>query len=268
MAERSNWLDIKLSKADEEFVCKSGETFRRTQVQTIDTVLDWARSIKLIRDANYGDGIQGGFTAALVQYGFTHEDDDTKPIDPALRSQLQDMLDHEESVIAFWNEADPRKRREWRSPRTIHRNWKASFKPKVPKQPPRASVMGEQRERIAELEQELATARSTPAEAPSPMDDIAAGYARHELERRIAELEAGLANRDSVIDQLKTPAKPSQLNLQNAIFRCYDLTHYGESWPPKTKATTKDNLKQALAEVWEALGMGDITEYHDPEDGE
>jgi hypothetical protein len=131
----SNWLDIGLSKDDEAFVRKNGESYRATQVDTIDTVLDWARAIEKIRTAKYGTGVQGGFVIALVQYGFVDEDDDTKPIDAALRSNLKEMLDKEESVRAFWQGADAKKKRNWRAARSIYRNWKASLKPKTPKAP-------------------------------------------------------------------------------------------------------------------------------------
>jgi hypothetical protein len=54
------------------------------------------------------------------------------------------------------------------------------------------------------------------------------------------------------------PTKPCLQNLKDPIFRLYDLTTCSNSWSPKTKETTKDNLKRALAEVWETLGMGNI----------
>ena len=55
---------------------------------------------------------------------------------------------------------------------------------------------------------------------------------------------------------------PGQAALLKAIWRLYDLASYADSWPNLTKeaAAAHDKLETALAETWQALGMGDIND--------
>ena len=120
-----NWVDYGLSKCDEELVTRAGYLWQAMCVNTIDTILDVAESIRILHDVHYGDGTQGSFTAALVQYGFTAPNE-IDPIHKSIRFQLKALNAQEASVREWWASVPEKKKRNWLSPSAIYRNWKAS----------------------------------------------------------------------------------------------------------------------------------------------
>src|SRR5262249_46795976 len=120
-------MELGLSKDEEEFVRINGELYKKVYVETIDTIFNWARAIEILRRAHGNSGIQGGFTDALVQYGFTNRDGG--PMNKAIRSHLKHLLEHEQKVRAWWAKVPERKKRDWLSAKAIYTNWKKSLKP-------------------------------------------------------------------------------------------------------------------------------------------
>jgi hypothetical protein len=135
----NNWMELQLTEDEEQFVKRNAELYQAAYVRTLDTILDWGRSIEILRKRFLSSGIQGEFTQALVQYGFTARDGG--PMVKSLRSNLKDLFDHEAEVRAWWAKVPEKKRRYWLSIRAVHNNWKASLKPpEAPRKPDSAPV--------------------------------------------------------------------------------------------------------------------------------
>ena len=130
----NNWMELQLTEDEEQFVKRNAELYQAAYVRTLDTILDWGRSIEILRKRFLSSGIQGEFTQALVQYGFTARDGG--PMAKSLRSNLKDLFDHEAEVRAWWAKVPEKKKRYWLSIRAVYNNWKASLKPP---EPPRKS---------------------------------------------------------------------------------------------------------------------------------
>ena len=130
----SNWMELGLSTADEEFVRRNAELYRKVYVETIDTIFDWAKAIEILRRHHKKSGIQGGFAAALVQFGFTARDGG--PMNKAIVSHFKGLHDNEQAVRAWWASVPDKKKRDWLSAKAIYSHWQASLIPKAtPKTP-------------------------------------------------------------------------------------------------------------------------------------
>ena len=86
-----------------------------------------------------------------------------------------------------------------------------------------------------------------------------------EVRERFAHLEAQiekLQEHNKVLEN-ELACTPSQAALLKAIWRLYDLASYLDSWPNLTKKTAAahDKLNTALAETWQVLGMGNLSDY-------
>lgn len=123
----NNWMELELTKDEEEFVRRGAELYKITYLDTIDNIFVIARSINILHDRYHGSGIKGGFTDALVQYGFTARDGGA--MNKAIRSHLSQLLAHEAEVRAWWEKVPERVKRDWLSAKAIHRHWTNSKKP-------------------------------------------------------------------------------------------------------------------------------------------
>ena len=45
----SNWMELRLTQDEEEFVKRNAETYRAVHVETIDTIFGWAKSIEILQ---------------------------------------------------------------------------------------------------------------------------------------------------------------------------------------------------------------------------
>ena len=85
-----------------------------------------------------------------------------------------------------------------------------------------------------------------------------------EIRERFEHLEAQIEKLQEHNKALENElaCTPGQAALLKAIWRLYDLASYLDSWPNLTKETAAahDKLKTALAETWQVLGMGDISD--------
>jgi hypothetical protein len=113
-----------------------------------------AKAIDILQKRHYGMGVQGGFSDALVQYGFTTRDGETA-IDKGIRSNLKELLDSEQKVRDWWKTVPERKKRDWLSARAIYRHWKASARPKDADAPRKPTPLQQERATNIELQQQL-----------------------------------------------------------------------------------------------------------------
>jgi hypothetical protein len=135
MAAKPNLLDLGLSKEEHELVKRGAALYKASVLEAFDNVFVIARAIEVLQKRNYGKGVQGGFTIALVQCGFTSPDG-IKPINASIRSDYADLLEHETEVREWWATKVPDTKKDvWLSARAIHRNWKNSTKPKQTRKP-------------------------------------------------------------------------------------------------------------------------------------
>lgn len=147
----NNWMELRLTEDEEQFVQRSAATYRAVHVETIDTIFGWAKSIEILQKRFYSSGIQGAFADALVQYGFTSRDGG--PMAKSIRSNLKNLLDNEQAVRTWWAKVPEKRKRDWISPRAIHRHWKESLRPAdAPRKP---SPYTQMRETNVELQEQL-----------------------------------------------------------------------------------------------------------------
>jgi hypothetical protein len=176
----NNWMELGLTKDEEEFVRRGAELYKITYLDTIDNIFVIARSIKILHDRYHGSGIRGGFTDALVQYGFTARDGG--PMNKAIRSHLSQLLAHEAEVRAWWEKVPERVKRDWLSAKAIHRHWTNSKKPAdAPRKPsPYAAATN------IELQEQLHKA--------TKLAELEAE--NHGLKAKLAELESALRKQE------------------------------------------------------------------------
>jgi hypothetical protein len=130
----SNWMDLGLTEDEEKFVRIGAALYKAVYLDTIDNIFVIARSLKILHDRHHSTGIKGGFTDALVQYGFTARDGG--PMNKAIRSHLGQLLEHEAEVRAWWETVPQPTKRDWLSAKAVWSHWTNSKKPPaVPRQP-------------------------------------------------------------------------------------------------------------------------------------
>jgi hypothetical protein len=116
-------LDLGLTEDEDIFVRDTARSiYKVSYLNSLDNAMMVARAIRIIRERSHGQGVQGGFDAALIAYGYTSRDGKTA-IDPAIRSQLKELLEQEEEVRAWWWTLSDNAKRNWLSPSSIHRQY-------------------------------------------------------------------------------------------------------------------------------------------------
>jgi hypothetical protein len=191
----SNWLELGLSETEEKMVRAAAAIYKTTYLDTIDNVFTIATALEILRRRHLSSGLTGGFTDALVQYGFTARDGG--PMNKALRSHLKTLLEHEPQVRAWWAGVPERQKRDWLSAKAVYTHWTASLKPKdAPRKP---SPYVQMKETNITLQEQLQSAldenktfkraEATPAAGAS--QELAA--AREEIAKLKAELAAAKA---------------------------------------------------------------------------
>jgi hypothetical protein len=200
----NNWMELGLSKDEEEFVRLNAELYKKVYIQTIDTIFGWARAIEILRRAHSDRGIRGDFTDALVQYGFTARDGG--PMNKAIRSHLKTLLENEQKVRAWWASVPERTKRDWLSAKAIYTHWKASLKPKDP------NTRATQQERTTNIEP-----KTQPQEALAKASAKIAAL-EQELAQQLAKLQQleaeAAALRQSTAPQAASPTRVQELEQQ------------------------------------------------------
>jgi hypothetical protein len=147
----NNWMELGLTKDEEELVRYGAALYKTVYLDTIDNIFTIARSLKILHDRHHGSGIRGGFTDALVQYGFTARDGG--PMNKAIRSHLSQLLENEAAVRAWWEKVPQRMKRDWLSAKAIHNHWSKSRKP--PDAPRKPSPYTAMKATNVELQEQL-----------------------------------------------------------------------------------------------------------------
>lgn len=190
----SNWMELNLSPEEDAFVRAQAALYQAQYIKTIDTIFDTAKAIRIIADRHRNSGISGAYGDALVQYGFIARDGG--PMNKAIRSFYNTLLEHEAEVRAWWEAVPERTKRDWLSAKAVYTHWDRARRPPEPKpsyagvtttvQPSpalspalaaRDKKIAELEARIAELGEEPASARSTDEgpdeDDPEPYDPFA-----------------------------------------------------------------------------------------------
>jgi hypothetical protein len=219
----SNWMELGLSRDEEEFVRRSAELYKAVYIETIDTVFDLAKAIEILRRAHHNSGVQSGFADALVQYGFTARDGG--PMNKAIRSHLKALHENEQAVRAWWASVPARTKRDWLSAKAIYTHWNASLKPKntaaaapvqrpsepsasASKPPDSASALAQAKARNVELEQTLAQAKARIAELERQV--ALAQMASGKVPKTVAELRAQMQVADEMRKAERAAAKAAR----------------------------------------------------------
>jgi hypothetical protein len=158
-------LDLGLSAEEDSYLRDtSWRIYRVSYLNALDNALNIARAIGIIRERCYGRGIKGSFDAALIYYRYTSRDG-TRAIDPAIRSQLRELLAQEGEVRAWWFALSDKSKRKWLSASSIYRQfmkWKRHG-PQLSRHN-RGAALADQlavaRDQIADLEERLASAHA------------------------------------------------------------------------------------------------------------
>jgi hypothetical protein len=163
----SNWMELNLSPAEDAFVRAQAALYQAQYIKTIDTIFDTAKAIKIIADRHRNSGISGAYGDALVQYGFIARDGG--PMNKAIRSFYNTLLEHEATVRTWWEAVPERKKRDWLSAKAVYTHWDRSRRPPEPKpsyagvkataKPQSTTVTGDSAE-IAALKEKLARAEA------------------------------------------------------------------------------------------------------------
>jgi hypothetical protein len=214
----SNWMELGLTREQDEFVRIYADRYKNVYIDTIDTVFGIAKAIEILREAHANSGVQGSYADALTMYGFTARDGG--PMNKAIRSHLKTLLENEAKVREWWGKVPERKKRDWLSAKAIYTNWKASLKPPVdPDAHKRPTPLQQVRATNIELQEQLHAANER-AKATKPSDDAALATAR----ARIAELEREV----------------DRLAAENAAWKSYDSWHTAA--PTQSKPLTREEL--------------------------
>jgi hypothetical protein len=149
----SNWLELNLTKDEDEYVRRYAALYKAAYVETIDTIFGYARALKILHDRHVGMGYPAKtYLDALVQYGFTNRDGG--PLNKAIRSHLKQLLENESDVRAWWDKVSKtRPARDWLSAKAIWTHWRESKKP--PDAPHRASPYTAMKATNIELQEQL-----------------------------------------------------------------------------------------------------------------
>ena len=237
MAAKPNLLDLGLSKEEHELVKRGAALYKASALEAFDNVFVIARAIEVLQKRNYGKGVQGGFTTALVQCGFTSRDG-MKPINPSIRNAYKDLLENETAVREWWDTQVPDDKKDlWLSARAIHRNWKASTKPKQPRKPkaPLPQPMTEEEIRASSAIKPSKEAMETKAAAEAEAE-------RRRLDSEEATLDA-LA--DAFSDTIDKAPEHERIDLLTKLVARWGYTlavpqqPEPESRPPKKRGDRK-----------------------------
>ena len=123
----NNWMELGLTADEEKFVRLGAALYKTVYLDTIDNIFVIARSLKILHDRHHGSGVKGGFTDALVQYGFTARDGG--PMNKAIVSHWANCSNTKPTVRAWWAKVPERTKRDWLSAKAIHSHWTNSRKP-------------------------------------------------------------------------------------------------------------------------------------------
>jgi len=237
MAAKPNLLDLGLSKEEDELVKRGAALYKASALEAFDNVFVIARAIEVLQKRNYGKGVQGGFTIALVQCGFTSRDG-MKPINPSIRNAYKGLLENETAVREWWDTQVPDDKKDlWLSARAIHRNWKASTKPKQPRKPkaPLPQPMTEEEIRASSAIKPSKEAMETKAAAEAEAE-------RRRLDSEEATLDA-LA--DAFSDTIDKAPEHERIDLLTKLVARWGYTlavpqqPEPESKPPKKRGDRK-----------------------------
>jgi hypothetical protein len=118
----NNWMELRLSDDEDERVRKGAELHKITNLQSLDTVLEIAACINILKARYKNSGIRGAFGDALVQYGYINRDGFA--LNKALISHYTTLLDNEKDVRAWWETVKKsRPARRWVGVSAIHNHW-------------------------------------------------------------------------------------------------------------------------------------------------
>jgi hypothetical protein len=183
-----NWMELGLTKEEDEFVRRNADSYKKLYVETIDTIFGWAKAIEILRKAHANSGVRGAFTDALIQYGFTDRTG-VRPMNKALLSHLTELLKNEAKVRAWWDKVPENKKRFWLSTKAIYVNWKASLRPPVdPDATKRTDHAGYQQRFTATAS--TATDRGKSDKAEASVEASAERHKREHAEAEVARLKA------------------------------------------------------------------------------
>ena len=155
----NNWIELGLTKDEEELVRKGAELWGAIYLDTIDNMFVIAKAIETLRKRHDGMGVKGAFGDALVQYKYTARDGES-PIDKAIRSNLKEMLEHEKQVRDWWKKVPERRKRHWVSAPTIYKHWNRSRKPVDPDAPKTPSPLAREKATSQLLQEQLREANA------------------------------------------------------------------------------------------------------------
>jgi hypothetical protein len=252
MAAKPNLLDLGLSKEEDELVKRGAALYKASVLEAFDNVFVIARAIEVLQKRNYGKGVQGGFTIALVQCGFTSRDG-MKPINPSIRNAYKGLLENETAVREWWDTQVPDDKKDlWLSARAIHRNWKNSTnKPKQSRKPK------------APLPQPMTEEEIRERSAMRPSKDAAEAKQAAEAEAERRRLDSEEATLDALADAFgdtidKAPEQERLDVLTKLVARWgYALTvpqqPDPESKPPKKRGSRKTPKKRGSRKKGKAV---------------
>jgi hypothetical protein len=155
----NNWIELGLTKDEEELVRKGAELWGAIYLDTIDNVFVIARAIETLRKRYEGMGVKGAFGDALVQYKYTARDGES-PIDKAIRSNLSEMLRNEKQVRDWWKTVPEKRKRHWVSAPTIYKHWNKARKPVDPNAPKKPSPLAREKATSQLLQEQLREANT------------------------------------------------------------------------------------------------------------
>jgi hypothetical protein len=260
-----NWREIDLSTGGDALVRRGAELYKQTYLDAFDNVFVIAKAIDILQQHNYGTGVQGGFAAALMQYGFTTRDG-LAPIDKSIRSNFKALLDNEPRVRAWWQTVPESKKRDWLSARAIYRNWQASLKPKQPKG---AQTTWPNRPVVAEPKTEEQIRAQSNIGKPSPEAMKAREQANAEaeaaqlaakqqpqseaLQHKIAELERTVSEFQSTIDKWRDTVETQKIIISKLQNENTSLRAGATTSPEPTQPQTLDQLFAHAVDVMAGL---------------
>jgi DNA repair exonuclease SbcCD ATPase subunit len=217
MTKGCNWIEMGLTTEEDQFVVATAKLYKVAYQDAFETAFKVGRAIRILQKRYYGSGIQGAFESALIQYGFTSRDG-LSAIDKSIRSNLKELLEHEEEVRAWWMTVPDMFKREWLSISSIHRHWKAYTtkhrtksnhhrdRPNILEQLAAAQLkIDALTERVAEVEQERDAYRDATQDAYAAEHQHQMQRAKQLNERlqgRIKELEQELQTAKSRIEEV------------------------------------------------------------------
>jgi hypothetical protein len=158
----SNWMELGLTKDEEDFVRTTAVLYRAMHVDTLDTIFQFAQAIEILRKRFLGSGNRpSALGDALVQYGYTARDGTA--MNKAVRSHLKTLLENEASVRAWWEKVNKdhktkRTARNWLSASAIHKHWSRAQRPVDPDAPRKPSPYTAMKETNVTLQEQLHSA--------------------------------------------------------------------------------------------------------------